>query len=95
VIVLGVLAAFALRAPVWLGAVMAAGFGLFHGHAHGTEAMAASGLEYLAGFAIATALLHGAGVAMGAASSRFGVSALFSRALAAAAAIGGMALALS
>ena len=39
-------------------------FALFHGHAHGAEMPAdASGLTYAAGFVLATALLHLAGIA--------------------------------
>ena len=94
VIVLGVLAAFALKAPVWLGAVIAGGFALFHGHAHGTEVPAAAvGIEYLAGFAIATALLHGVGIAAVTGASRIGASAGLGRLLGAAAAVGGAILA--
>ena len=43
IVVLGLLIALAVRAPVWLGAVIAGLFAFFHGHAHGTEAMAAGG----------------------------------------------------
>ena len=39
-------------------------FALLHGHAHGTEIPEnAGGLEYMAGFALATALLHAVGIA--------------------------------
>ena len=38
-------------------------FALFHGHAHGTEvAGTLNGVEYMAGFALATAALHLAGI---------------------------------
>ncbi len=38
-------------------------FAIFHGHAHGAEMpVDASGFEYAAGFIIATALLHAAGI---------------------------------
>src|SRR3546814_7514376 len=41
-------------------------FAVFHGHAHGAEMpVAASGLAYGLGFLLATALLHGAGLALG------------------------------
>src|SRR5207302_699986 len=46
-------------------------FAIFHGHSHGTEVAldpAASG--YVAGFMLATALLHVAGIALGCAISR-------------------------
>src|SRR5262245_4148205 len=41
IVVLGLLIALAVRAPVWLGVVMAGLFAFFHGHAHGTQALAA------------------------------------------------------
>lgn len=41
-------------------------FAIFHGHADGTEMpVDAAGLAYGAGFALATALLRGAGLALG------------------------------
>ena len=41
-------------------------FALFHGHAHGAEMPESlSGLEYAAGFVLATALLHAVGIAIG------------------------------
>ncbi|MBV9726740.1 MAG: HupE/UreJ family protein, partial [Gammaproteobacteria bacterium] len=67
VVVLGLLVAFAVQAPVWLGAMIVGLFAVFHGHAHGTEA-AAAGLqliEYTAGFSLATAALHGVGLGAG------------------------------
>lgn len=65
-VVLGLLIAFAVRAPVWLAAAIVAGFALFHGHAHGTELPEAFGpYGYAAGFVIGTALLHMAGIALG------------------------------
>ena len=63
VVALGILVALAVDLPVWLGAVVIGAFAIFHGHAHGTEVPeTAAGLEYMAGFAIATALLHAAGI---------------------------------
>ncbi|WP_292306530.1 HupE/UreJ family protein, partial [Mesorhizobium sp.] len=50
--------------PVSAGVAIIGLFALFHGHAHGTEVPEnAGGLEYMAGFAVATALLHGIGIA--------------------------------
>ena len=44
--------------------VIVGAFAVLHGHAHGTEIPATtSGIEYIAGFAVATALLHGVGIA--------------------------------
>jgi urease accessory protein len=37
IVVLGLLIAFTVRAPLWLGAVIAGLFAFFHGDAHGTE----------------------------------------------------------
>jgi len=56
--------ALAVKAPVWLGAVLVGLFALFHGHAHGTEAVAAGLVAYGAGFALATAGLHAAGIGL-------------------------------
>jgi urease accessory protein len=64
IIILGLLVALAVKAPVWLGAVLVGLFALFHGHAHGTEAIAASLLAYGVGFAVATAGLHAVGIAL-------------------------------
>jgi urease accessory protein len=63
-VVLGILVALAVRAPVWAGAVVVALFAFFHGHAHGTEATAVNLLAYGSGFALATAGLHGAGITL-------------------------------
>jgi urease accessory protein len=66
VVALGVLVALAVDLPISAGAVIIGLFALFHGHAHGTEVPeSAGGLEYMAGFALATALLHGLGIAAG------------------------------
>ena len=62
IIVLGLVVALAVKAPVWLGAVLVGLFAFFHGHAHGTEAIAASLVAYGAGFALSTAGLHAAGI---------------------------------
>ena len=64
VVALGLLVALAVDLPVWTGALIIGAFAVLHGHAHGTEVPAtASGIEYMAGFAFATALLHGVGIA--------------------------------
>jgi len=63
VVALGLLVTLAVDLPVWTGAAIVAVFGLLHGHAHGTEvAETVSGAEYMAGFALATATLHGVGI---------------------------------
>ncbi len=64
VVVLGLMVALAVDLPVWAGATIVAVFALLHGHAHGTEvAENIGGIEYMAGFAPATATLHGIGIA--------------------------------
>ncbi len=63
---LGALVAFAARLPLGASAALVAVAALFHGHAHGSEMPAnASGLLTAAGFVLATALLHTAGIAGG------------------------------
>ncbi|SER01981.1 urease accessory protein [Faunimonas pinastri] len=69
IVVLGLLVASAAEVPVAIGAVLIGVFALFHGHAHGAE-MPATGqaVHYALGFALATAALHGVGIAAGFAS---------------------------
>lgn len=64
VIVLGLLAALALRVPAAAGMATVALFAAFHGHAHGGELGAAGSLPFAAGFAVSTALLHAVGIAI-------------------------------
>ncbi|RVC63883.1 HupE/UreJ family protein [Mesorhizobium sp.] len=64
VVALGQLVALAVDLPVSAGVAIIGLFALFHGHAHGTEVPEnAGGLEYIAGFAAATAVLHATGIA--------------------------------
>ena len=65
IIAVGLLVALAVKAPVWLGSVITALIAFFHGHAHGTEAAAASLGSYAIGFTLATATLHAIGIALG------------------------------
>jgi urease accessory protein len=66
VLILGCLIAAAVRLPLVASAGLVGLFALFHGHAHGLEAPAASaGLLYGLGFIAATALLHGLGITLG------------------------------
>ncbi|WP_192178265.1 HupE/UreJ family protein [Mesorhizobium amorphae] len=66
VVALGLLVALAVDLPVSAGVAIIGLFALFHGHAHGTEVPEnAGGLEYMAGFAAATVLLHATGIAAG------------------------------
>ena len=63
VVVLGLMTAFGVDLPVAAGATLIAVFALLHGHAHGSEAAETiAGIEYMGGFAITTAALHGAGI---------------------------------
>ena len=93
IIVLGLVVALAAKAPVWLGAVIAGSFAFFHGHSHGTEAMAA-GVQlfaYATGFSLATAALHAIGLAAGFIAARSARAALL-RATGSLIAISGLAL---
>jgi len=56
--------------PVSAGLVLVAAAGVLHGVAHGAEAPAAGAAMYAAGFLATTALLHGAGVGLGALMQR-------------------------
>jgi len=65
-VVLGLLVAFAVRAPVWMAATIVGIFAVFHGHAHGTELPEVfSPAGYAAGFVVGTALLHTVGIGLG------------------------------
>lgn len=89
VVALGVLVALVVALPVAAGAVVIGAFALFHGHAHGTEMpVAANGLAYMAGFALATAGLHAAGIAAGLGLARMRWQRLTRAAGAACAAVG-------
>ena len=66
VVVLGVLVAFRTNMPLVAAILIAGFFAIFHGHAHGAELPdGESPFPYAAGFLIATALLHVAGIAIG------------------------------
>ena len=65
-VVLGLLIAFAVRAPIWAAGVIIGILAIFHGHAHGTELPGAvNPFAYGIGFVIGTGLLHLAGIALG------------------------------
>jgi urease accessory protein len=65
-VILGLLVALAVKAPLWVAAVIVGAFAIFHGHAHGTELPdAANAYAYAAGFVVATGLLHLSGSAFG------------------------------
>lgn len=87
VILLGAVVALALRAPLAVALPLVALFGLAHGAAHGAE-MVGNGLAFGAAALTATALLHGAGLALG-----LTLNSKFARALGGATALAGLALA--
>ena len=77
VIVLGLLVLTAARVPVVVGALLVGVFAILHGYAHGAELpTAAAAISYSAGFALATALLHAAGLGIAFLSAREGGSLL-------------------
>ncbi|MER9560414.1 HupE/UreJ family protein, partial [Mesorhizobium sp. M0323] len=66
IVAFGLLIAAAVDLPVAAGAIIIGFFAFFHGHAHGTEIPeTVGGFEYVTGFVLATALLHGAGIGLG------------------------------
>lgn len=89
-VVLGLMVALALPAPLWLAGVVTSVFAIFHGHAHGTELpQAATPLAYGLGFVLATGMLHLGGIGLGLLwSSRAGQMAVRAAGLAIAAAGG-------
>ncbi|MBF9035981.1 Ni/Fe hydrogenase [Rhodobacterales bacterium HKCCE2091] len=65
-VILGLLIAFAVRAPIWVAAVIVGVFAIFHGHAHGQELPEAfSAYGYAVGFVVGTGLLHLVGIGFG------------------------------
>lgn len=65
IILLGVMVALAVRLPLVAVVPLIAVFGAAHGWAHGTEGPEAGLALYAAGFALATTVLHLAGLAAG------------------------------
>ncbi|MBO6835191.1 MAG: HupE/UreJ family protein [Alphaproteobacteria bacterium] len=65
-VVLGLLIAFAVKAPLPLAAAIVGVFAIFHGHAHGTELPeSASAATYSIGFVLSTGMLHLVGIGLG------------------------------
>jgi len=65
-ILLGLAVMSELRPPLAATVVLVGIFGVFHGHAHGTELPAGqSALLYSMGFVAATGCLHGVGIGVG------------------------------
>lgn len=77
VLALGALIAGAIRFHLAVCAIVVGIFAMFHGHAHGAEMPLTSGAaSYCWGFVMATALLHGTGMAAGAALRKFSIEKL-------------------
>lgn len=77
VLALGLAIAARARLPVAMAMAMVAFFAIFHGHAHGAEIpRLAEPAAYVAGFALASAGLHLAGVSVGLLGRRAQVRAL-------------------
>jgi urease accessory protein len=71
VVLLGSAIALRLEAPVWLGAVAIALFGIAHGAAHGME-LHGQPLPFAGGFILASVLLHAAGLGLAALAAAAG-----------------------
>ncbi len=77
VVVFGALVAFGQGLPVALAMLLAGAFAVFHGYAHAAEMPAATpAAAYGFGFVLATALLHGLGVALGLGTERLSRTAI-------------------
>lgn len=65
-LLLGTMVCVEARPKLIWAAVLVGAFGLYHGHAHGTELPPGqSGMLYSMGFVIATGCLHGIGIGLG------------------------------
>jgi len=65
-VVLGLMVAFAVRAPLIVAVAAVAVFAVFHGYAHGAELPPGSdAVAFSAGFVTATGLLHLGGIGLG------------------------------
>jgi urease accessory protein len=66
ILILGVLIAATFKLPLVYSSFIVGVFAIFHGHAHGTEMpVSISAASYAVGFALATAILHLAGIGLG------------------------------
>ncbi|WP_426235192.1 HupE/UreJ family protein [Pararhizobium sp. DWP1-1-3] len=92
VVALGLLVAMAVRMETVACAAFVGVFALFHGYAHGGELGSAGALPFSAGFVIATALLHIAGMGLGLGIGRLSSGRLISRILGGLTAFAGLAL---
>jgi urease accessory protein len=93
IIVIGMAAALGRRMPTAAAMALVGISALFHGAAHGAEMpQDSSGLAFAAGFMLATALLHGAGIAACFAAARLSDGLLAARIGGGAAALAGAAI---
>ncbi|ASY63869.1 HupE-UreJ family metal transporter [Sinorhizobium sojae CCBAU 05684] len=92
VVALGLIVAIAVRLGAAKAAAIVAVFALFHGDAHGGELGAAGAWSFAAGFMIATALLHVAGIGLGMALARLSGGGKLARLLGGITALAGAAL---
>jgi urease accessory protein len=95
VLVLGVIIALGARLSLWLAIPLIGSVAMFHGFAHGAEGAAGGagpGLEYFAGFLLATAVLLGAGLSGASALSRWRHSAGLQRVAGSAVGLAGLML---
>ena len=66
ILILGILIAGAFKLPLVYSSLLVGIFAIFHGHAHGAEMPESIGAaSYAVGFALATAMLHLAGIGLG------------------------------
>lgn len=93
VVALGLLVAMAVKLDMAVAAAIVAVFALFHGHAHGGELGAAGALSFGAGFVVATALLHAAGIALGLGIARLSGGTMAARIIGGVTALAGVVLA--
>jgi urease accessory protein len=76
VVVMSMAVAAGVNLPTAGAMALVSLFALFHGHAHGSEGTTLSSfVPYAAGFVIATASLHFAGIGLGLGLDKFGASA--------------------
>jgi urease accessory protein len=92
VVALGLLVAMAVRMETGACAAVVGIFALFHGYAHGGELGAAGALPFSAGFVVATALLHIAGIGLGLGIGRLSSGRIISRMIGGLTAFAGLAL---
>jgi urease accessory protein len=92
VVALGLVVAMAVRLDAAPAAALVGIFALFHGHAHGGELGQAGAWTLAAGFIIATALLHTAGVGLGIALATLSNNGILARMLGAITALAGAVL---